>query len=59
MGATRAENAKINLEGNTADYEQVKAEWESSTKEYPNGSTFWDFEALVIHTWHAGERKWY
>ena len=60
MAATNANNpSKKDLEGNTAEYTAIKTETESGAYSYPNGSTFWDFEAQIIHTWHEAEGKWY
>lgn len=59
MAVTNANEPIIELQGNTACFNQIKADMEAGKYSYPNGSTYWDYQAKVPYTWDAEDGKWY
>ena len=59
MAVVSANASIVELQGNTACFTQIKNDMENGIYSYPTGSTYWDYEALMIHTWDAVDGKWY
>ena len=59
MAVVSANVSIVELQGNTACFTQIKNDMENGIYSYPTGSTYWDYEALMIHTWDAADGKWY
>lgn len=59
MAVVSANASIVELQGNTACFTQIKNDMENGIYSYPTGSTYWDYEALRVHTWDAEDGKWY
>ena len=59
MAVVNANEPIVELQGNTACCNQIKADMENGLYSYPSGSTYWDYQALMVYTWDAEDRKWY